>query len=298
MLLSGSEIIHNVPKVSINLVVMLQVFVHLICLLLESSDLHFPGRDISLQLLDLIVEHELELFELLSLLLELIDLFLLISDRVILILNLGCVPSNFLSQLGSCVGLSVQLLILVLDFSLELLDVRVQILELVPRKLELSLGLETHVTYLGLILLVLGVNILDFKLGIILDLLDNLTIVFLHPLDFSSELLCLGDLTFHEGPVLVHDLIHIPIVLVDDLIDLVFEGSCILLLLSLELLELGCILEHLLRVLVPLLFKLDLVLLCKLLDPLLEGILHFPLVFIQGVIPVLGLHLRVGELLL
>jgi len=69
MLLARAEVIDNIPKVGIDLVVMLQVLVHLVCLFLETGDFHLARRYISLELLDLIVEHKFELLQLLSLLL-------------------------------------------------------------------------------------------------------------------------------------------------------------------------------------------------------------------------------------
>jgi len=68
VLLSGSELIHNVTKIGIDLVVMSQVLVHVVGLLLQSGDLHASWGDVSLQLFDFVIKHELELLELLSLL--------------------------------------------------------------------------------------------------------------------------------------------------------------------------------------------------------------------------------------
>ena len=56
---------------------------------------------------------------------------------------------------------------------------------LVSGKLQLSLGLETHVLHLSLVLDVFLVDVLDFVLSVVLDLLNDLPVVLLHPLYFS-----------------------------------------------------------------------------------------------------------------
>lgn len=53
-------------------------------LLFKAGDFHLSGSDVTLELLDFVVEHELELFELLRLLLQLIDLFLSVTYQLIL----------------------------------------------------------------------------------------------------------------------------------------------------------------------------------------------------------------------
>lgn len=84
VLLPGPEVVDDVAEISIDLIVVLEVLVHLVCLLLEASDFHLSGRDIALELLDLVVEDELELLELLRLLFELIDLLLSVTDQLVL----------------------------------------------------------------------------------------------------------------------------------------------------------------------------------------------------------------------
>jgi hypothetical protein len=162
---------------------------------------------------------------------------------------------------------------------------------LVTGELEFSLGLETHILHLSLILDVLLVDVLNFVLSIVLDLLYDLPVVLLHPLNFSSQLLSLSNLSLHESSVLFHDLSHISVMLVNDIIDSLLKLPSILFLLSLQLLELCSIFKHLLRILVSLLFQLNLELLCQLLNLLFKGILHFSLVFIKRVISVLSLYL-------
>ena len=56
---------------------------------------------------------------------------------------------------------------------------------LVSGKLQLTLGFETHVLHLSLVLDVFLVDVLDFVLSVVLDLLNDLPVVLLHPLYFS-----------------------------------------------------------------------------------------------------------------
>lgn len=80
VLLPRPQIVYDVSEVGVDLVVVLEVLVHLVGLLLETRDLHLAGRDVALKLFDLVVKHKLELLELLSLLLELVDLLLPVTD--------------------------------------------------------------------------------------------------------------------------------------------------------------------------------------------------------------------------
>jgi hypothetical protein len=69
MLLSCSQIINNIAQIGINFIVMLKISIHIIGLFLELSDFQTSWSNVSLQLLDFVVEYELELFKLLGLLL-------------------------------------------------------------------------------------------------------------------------------------------------------------------------------------------------------------------------------------
>ena len=59
---------------------MLNFDLHLIDLFVQRGDIVFTRKDIALQLLDLIIKHELELFELLRLLFELNNAGILVFD--------------------------------------------------------------------------------------------------------------------------------------------------------------------------------------------------------------------------
>ena len=70
MLLTSSQVIDNVTQIGVDLVELSQVLVHIIGFFLQSGNFHTSWSNISLELLDLVIKHELELFKLLSLLLK------------------------------------------------------------------------------------------------------------------------------------------------------------------------------------------------------------------------------------
>ena len=123
VLLPRPQIVNDVAEVGIDLVVVLEVLVHLVGLLLEAGDLHLAGRDVALELLDLVVEHELELLELLRLLLQLVELLLSVTDQLVLGADLRSLEGYLLLQALQYVALVRHLDVLFLLVSLEFLDV-------------------------------------------------------------------------------------------------------------------------------------------------------------------------------
>ena len=67
---------------------MLNFDLHLIDLFVQRSDIVFTRKYITLQLLDFIIKHKLELFELLSLLFKL-------NNASVLVFNSGCTRGQF-----------------------------------------------------------------------------------------------------------------------------------------------------------------------------------------------------------
>lgn len=169
---------------------------------------------------------------------------------------------------------------------------------LISSQLKLSLRLKTHILDLSHILSVFLVNIFYFVFSIIHDLLDDLSVILLHPFNFSSQLLSLGDLPFHQGSMLLHDGSNIPIVLIDKIVDIFFMLSAVFFFLSLEFLELSGIFKHFLGILISFLFQFYLELLCQLFNTLFKSILHFSFVFMKGIVLVLFLNLVIGKFFL
>ena len=84
VLLACTQVVDDVPKIGVNLIVMLEVLIHVICLFAESCNFHFSRSDIALEFFNLIIQDEFKLFKLLGLLLEAINVFLFISNSLVL----------------------------------------------------------------------------------------------------------------------------------------------------------------------------------------------------------------------
>lgn len=87
-LLSHSKIINDQSQILVDTIEMLKLLPHLVCLFIELLDLNFTGSNVTLKLLNLIVEHELELLELLSFLLQIVYSLILIPNRSLSLLYL------------------------------------------------------------------------------------------------------------------------------------------------------------------------------------------------------------------
>lgn len=79
-LVAHLEILNNEFQVCADGLEVLHFDLHLIDLFVQRGDIVFTGKDIALQLLDLIIKHELELFELLRLLFEFNNASILVFD--------------------------------------------------------------------------------------------------------------------------------------------------------------------------------------------------------------------------
>jgi hypothetical protein len=87
-LLSHSKIINDQSQILVDTIEMLKLLSHLVCLFIELLDLNFTGSNVTLKLFNLIVEHELELLELLSFLLQIVYSLILIPNRSLSLLYL------------------------------------------------------------------------------------------------------------------------------------------------------------------------------------------------------------------
>jgi len=244
MLLSGSKIIDNVAQVGIDLIVVSQVLVHLVCFFLKTGDFHASGSNVTLELFDLVVKDKLELLELLGLLFERVDTLLVVTNDSIFVGNLLKLSLNGQLKLLSSILLNIILQLLVLKLSLELVNIITQISKLVVSQLQLSLGSEGHLLNLLLVLSILAHDVILLELGIVHDLSDGLFIVLLLVLDFFAHLLGLSSLTFHHLMMSIHELINRLVMSFDSFRDGFVELTSFLLFLSLKVLELGSIFEH------------------------------------------------------
>ena len=120
------EIVHDQVQVVTDALEVLHLDLHLVDTLVQGSNIVLTGQNISLELLDLVIKHKLELFKLLRLLLKL-------DDACVLVLNRGSSRLELLL-------LGLNLVLVVLDVLLEgsrladlFLDLLVQIVSLSVR---------------------------------------------------------------------------------------------------------------------------------------------------------------------
>jgi len=95
VLLLSAQVVHKIAQVRICAVEPLEVVVHLVGLLLELEDLVLPRRYVSLEVCDLVVQHELEFLQLLRLFLERVDLLFAGSNLLVFFCNFVDVLRNF-----------------------------------------------------------------------------------------------------------------------------------------------------------------------------------------------------------
>ena len=120
--LPDAEVIDDVAKVGVGLVVLAKRLIHGVCLALKTRDFLLTGCNVALELLDLVVEHELELLELLRLLLQDVDLAFALTNGLVLVVNLFQQSLNFAFLLISCFFLVLYLSVLILYLTLQLSD--------------------------------------------------------------------------------------------------------------------------------------------------------------------------------
>ena len=80
---------------------MLQLLFHLVGLLIQLLDFELPGPNISLQLFDLIIKHELKLLKLLRFLFKIINPLIFILDGSLSFLQLPLLRLDLLPQVIS-----------------------------------------------------------------------------------------------------------------------------------------------------------------------------------------------------
>ena len=177
-------------------------------------------------------------------------------DFTILLLNFSFLLCPFKLQFVFDLSLLLQRDLSINDLSVESLDIRLDICELVLRNLKFSLRLKAHLFDLLSSSIVLGENFLLLFLSIILNLLHRFVVVSLHSEDL---LLQVCNFFFLEGNnVLMIFLLFIDLLsmlLVDGSLS-VTELSTFLLLLFLQGLISSSIFEHALRVLISSCLKL------------------------------------------
>lgn len=80
LFLSQAQVINCKAELAVLAILLLQVSVHALGLILKLVNLELSRRDVSLQVLDLVVKHKFELFKFLGLLLQEVDVTLSHTD--------------------------------------------------------------------------------------------------------------------------------------------------------------------------------------------------------------------------
>jgi hypothetical protein len=96
--LTHAQVIHNKSQVLVYSIEMLELLTHFVSLLIELLDFNFTGSNITLKLLNFVIQDELEFFELLCLLFEIINSLILIPDSCLTLLDLTFLRVDLLSE--------------------------------------------------------------------------------------------------------------------------------------------------------------------------------------------------------
>jgi len=147
----------------------LELLTHFVGLLVQLLDLNFSGSNIALKFLDLVVEDELELFEFLSLLLEVVNSLVLVTDGGLTLLNFALLRVDLLTQRVSLLDKVIKLLLLLMNVLLGLLFLVLCFLVVIGHESELSLAFHTSIDDLGKLLLVLLLDTINVLPSLVLN---------------------------------------------------------------------------------------------------------------------------------
>eukprot|EP00356_Strombidium_inclinatum_P008187 CAMPEP_0170487790 /NCGR_PEP_ID=MMETSP0208-20121228/6521_1 /TAXON_ID=197538 /ORGANISM="Strombidium inclinatum, Strain S3" /LENGTH=383 /DNA_ID=CAMNT_0010762185 /DNA_START=120 /DNA_END=1273 /DNA_ORIENTATION=+ len=147
--LAHTEIVDDEGQVLVDTVEVLELLSHLVCLLIEVGDFLLSGANVSLELFNFIIEHELELFKFLSLLLQVDNSLVLILYSSISLLELADLTLDLLFEVVGALEELVQLVVLVFDELLVVVSLGLLLLKVVMDQCQVTLGLHTHIDDLG-----------------------------------------------------------------------------------------------------------------------------------------------------
>ena len=127
--LSCSKVIDHETQTGIQVVVLLQLLVHLIGSLSESDDFHLARGDITSEFPDLVVKHKLKFLQFLGLFLQVQDASFSKSNLVVLVVDILQILQSLGVLLLGLFLLVVELLLLILNLPINFLDFSSQILK-------------------------------------------------------------------------------------------------------------------------------------------------------------------------
>lgn len=256
-LLSQMKIIDNKCKMQINSLEVSKFLLHLVSFLFKYSNLSFSGTNVSLEFLDLVVEHEFELLKLLRLPTKFMNLAVFVLDGVITLFHLNTLTCDSLLQ---SIGLLVELLQLtIFPDNIVVLELffLILLLEHIKCKSEVSLGFHTIIDDFTQLFFVLVPQLVNAIPSIILDGLSFISMSLHHPVDFLVQLLSHVVLLIRLHSLILLHLFDDLSVVKGELVESLFESPSVLISLVLELLK-PCLISGFLLIvllLTPLLVK-------------------------------------------
>lgn len=146
--LPHSEIINNQSQVLVDPIEVLQLLSHDIGLLLELLNFNFSWTDISLELLDLVIQDELELFKLLSFLSQVMDSLVFVLDGGFSLTQLRLLTDNLLLEIVGGLVKLIELLSLLLNLLFLVVSLLLFGFEIVMDKGQVTLSLHTRIDFL------------------------------------------------------------------------------------------------------------------------------------------------------
>lgn len=231
------------------------LLLHLVRLLLKLLDGGASGSNIALQLLDLVVKHELELLELLRLLLQVSDALVLVADCGLTLAQLQHLRLDLGLKLVVGRDEFVELGLTVLNVSAQSLLLTLLLLEFALDGGQPGLGVHTLRNNIDELLLVGVFDLVDLVPGLVLDFLALRLVFIRHLGDLSLQVLAVLVLLLLLQVVLNLQLFVLLVLQKMQLRDLLSEALFLLLLLVKKFLVALVIVERFLLVL--LLFDLE-----------------------------------------
>lgn len=141
---------------------MLYFLVHLSCLLIQLLNSSLSWPDLSLQLLDLVIKHKLELLKLLCPLIQLGDLLLFVSDCCVTFVQLTLLTLLKLALVCLVIELSVQLLLHLIDPVLEAQLLSILVTMVILNQRQAGLLMHALINLVGEFLLILLLDSFNF----------------------------------------------------------------------------------------------------------------------------------------
>jgi len=236
-LLPHAEIVDDKSQVLIDPIEMLQLLPHLVRRLVQSLNFKLTWSDISLQLLDFIIQDELELFKLLRLLFEINDSPIFILDGGITLLKLANLADNLLLKLVGGVVQAGELLLFLGNFPLLLFFFILLFLEVIVNQCQVTFRLHTLIDDLGQLFLILVLQHVDPLPSFVFDALSFLFVALDHLFDLLLKPVGLLNLPVKLYLLILTQFLDDLLVIERKLVESLFKLASIVIFLGLQLVE-------------------------------------------------------------